>query len=54
MILNNMTKEEPEKLYYRDDPDSEEAGYSPEIGEDIDVGASLTLDGTHGVQRSEC
>jgi hypothetical protein len=40
-----MTKEELEKLYFRDDPDSEEARYSPEIGEDIDVGASYTFNG---------
>jgi hypothetical protein len=32
-----MTKEELDKLYFRDDPDSKEARYSPEIGKDIDV-----------------
>ena len=30
-------------MYFRDDPDSNEARYFPETGEDMDVGASLTI-----------
>ena len=32
-------------LYFRDDPNSEEAKRCPELGEDVDVGASLTEKG---------
>jgi len=32
-------------MYFRDDPDSNEARYFPETGEDMDVGAALTIYG---------